>query len=129
LNIDDINKIWEELHSNNNASYEEFENDLTLHRFEDTPRYKLIQTLIKKELEFIKNTKSTMCDISNIYTNIQLRISNELNLIRQTFTDIDEEYITEIKNLLIIKPREDNETALLSLRFSNNNIKDIIKTK
>jgi len=128
LNIDDINKIWEELHSNNNASYEEFENDLTLHRFEDTPRYKLIQTLIKKELEFINHTKSTMCDISNIYKNIQLRISNELNLIRQTFTDIDEEYITEIKNLLIFKPREDNETALLSLRFSNNNIKDIIKT-
>jgi hypothetical protein len=128
VNMDEINNIWNELHSNDNASYEEFGNDLTLHRFEDTPRYKLIQTLIKKELEFIKNTKSTMCDISNIYKNIQLRISNELNLIRQKFTDIDEEYITEIKNLLIIKPREDNETALLSLRFSNNN-KDIVKIK
>lgn len=120
LNLEEINQIWNELHSNSNASYEEHKNDLTIYQFEDTPRYKLIQTLIKKELEFINNSKTTMCDIGNIHMKIESRIIDELKLIRQYFADIDEEYIKEIKDALIIKPQEHNDKVLLSLKFNNN---------
>jgi hypothetical protein len=128
LNIEDINQIWEQLHSDGNVSYEEFENDLTLHRFEDTPRFKLIQTLLQKELEFKYKQNYNIGDIDNFSKYVKTRIDKELNLIRQYFTDITEEYIEEINNLLITKPFEDNFRYLQGLRqLLPNNKKDLIK--
>jgi len=129
LNIEEINQIWEQLHSDENASYEEFENDLTLHRFEDTPRFKLIQTLLQKELEYKYKQNYNIGDIDNFSKYVKTRIDKELILIRRTFSDISEEYIKEINNLLITKPFEDNFRYLQGLKqLLPNNNKNIVKT-
>jgi len=116
LNMEEINKIWEQLHTDETVSYEEFANDLALHRFEDTPRYKLIQTLIKKEIEYKYKQNYKLGDLYKFYDYIKLRMDGEIEHIKQSFPDISEEYMEEIKNLLITKPFENAQIDLLGLQ-------------
>jgi hypothetical protein len=129
LNMEEINKIWEQLHTDETVSYEEFANDLTLHRFEDTPRFKLIQTLIKNELEYKYKQKYKLGDLYKFYDYIKLRMDGEIEHIKQSFPDISEEYMEEIKNLLIIKPFENAQIDLLGLqRLLPPQKNDIVRT-
>jgi hypothetical protein len=116
LNMEDINKIWEQLHTDETISYNNFLNDLTLHRFEDTPRFKLIQTLLKNELEYKYKQNYKFGDLYKFYDYIKLRMDCEIEYIKHSFPDISEEYMEEIKNLLIIKPFENAQIDLLGLQ-------------
>jgi hypothetical protein len=126
LNMNEINNMWEQLYTDETVSYNEFENDLTLHRFEDTPRFTLIQTLIKKELDYIHKQELSIGDLNDFYNHIQLRISTEIREIREHFTDISDDYIEEIKNILINKPSEENTKLLQSIKLNNNSEINII---
>jgi len=124
--MNEINNMWEQLYTDETVSYNEFENDLTLHRFEDTPRFTLIQTLIKKELDYIHKQELSIGDLNDFYNHIQLRISTEIREIREHFTDISDDYIEEIKNILINKPSEENTKLLQSIKLNNNSEINII---
>ena len=116
LNIEEINNIWQQMHADNTFSYEEFANDLALHRFEETPRYKLIQTLIHKELEYIYKQKNKIGEIQHFHDYVNKRIKDEIDHIKQSFPDTINEYMDEIIDLLIVKPFENAKLELLGLQ-------------
>ena len=120
LNIDYIKKLWNQLQTDENVSYSDFKNDLNYHRFEDTPRYKLIQKLIETEIEYINKQILSIGDLNDFNTHIETRTNNELKEIRENFTDISDNYIEEITEFLIKKPLEENMKQLQTIKFKNN---------
>ena len=95
-------------------------NDLNYHRFEDTPRYKLIHNLIATEIEYINKQILSIGDLNDFNTHIETRTNNELKEIRENFTDISDNYIEEITEFLIKKPLEENMKQLQTIKFKNN---------
>jgi len=117
--MDYILKLWDQLQSDENVSYSDFKNDLNYHRFEDTPRYKLIKKIIEIELEYVNNQTLSIGDLNDFNTHIEKRANSELNEIRENFTDISNNYIEEITEFLIKKPLEENLKQLQSVKFKN----------
>ena len=113
-------KLWNQLQTDENVSYNDFKNDLNYHRFEDTPRYKLIQKLIETEIEYINNQILSIGDLNDFNTHIETRTNSELKEIRENFTDISDNYIEEITEFLIRKPLEENMKQLQTIKFKNN---------
>jgi hypothetical protein len=120
LNMDDIKNLWNQLQTDENVSYNDFKNDLMYNRFEDTPRFKLIQKIIEKELEYVNSQTLSIGDLNNFYSHIESRINTELKNIRESFNDISDNYIDEIKVFLINKPLEEHKKQLDLIKFKNN---------
>lgn len=100
LDINILNGIWNELHNNSGVYFDKYDNNLLLHHYTDIPRYKLIQKLILKEIDYKNNHYYTMGNIIKYQQYVSARIDKELNLIKITFSNISDEYINEIKKIL-----------------------------
>ena len=120
LNMDDIKNLWNQLQTDESVSYSNFKNDLMYNRFEDTPRFKVIQKIIEKELEYVNRQTLSIGDLNDFYTHIESRINTELKNIRESFNDISDNYIDEIKEFLINKPLEEHKKQLDLIKFKNN---------
>ena len=115
-------EIWGDIMSDESMDFEQYENDLRLLRYINTYRYNKIKELNKLEYDSILAIeKLTIGDLESIIDMRNARNQNELQTVMMKNQELPKEYIDEIQNTLIDKPKNDNTINLSSVRLKNRN--------